>query len=113
MIYIKEAHPSDGWATRSNQRQGIEVRDHRSYEEREDVANQACSIMRISMPVLIDTMDDIVNKAYAASPDRIYVVDKQGKIAVKGDRGPRGLRPSIADTRDWLAQNTPPIGTGK
>lgn len=36
--------------------------------------------------------------AYSAWPDRIYVVDKKGRIAMKGDPGPRGFDPSAAET---------------
>jgi type I thyroxine 5'-deiodinase len=39
-------------------------------------------------------MDDKVEKTYAAWPDRLYIVDKKGKIAYKGGKGPGGFKPA-------------------
>lgn len=102
MIYIKEAHPSDGWVTSGNERAGISIADPKTYAERLDVASKACTLLKISLPCLIDGMDDAVNKAYAAWPDRLYIVDAAGKIAVKGGPGPRGFPPSVSEARAWL-----------
>ena len=43
------------------------------------------------MPVLVDDMRDTVSKAYAADPDRLFIVGADAKIAFSGDRGPRGF----------------------
>ena len=50
------------------------------------------------MPALIDGMDDAVNKAYQALPDRLYLVGKNGEIAYAGDRGPFGFKPDELET---------------
>ncbi len=42
---------------------------------------------------LVDRMDDKVNKAYGAAPDRLYLVGRNGKIAYAGARGPMGFSP--------------------
>ena len=102
MIYIKEAHPSDGWSMPVNERQGISIQDPRTYDSRVKVAQHACSVLRIKLPCLVDGMDNAVNKAYAAWPDRIYVVDRDGKIAVKAGTGPGGFEPGVRQTREWL-----------
>ena len=47
-------------------------------------------------------MDDKVNKAYAAWPDRLYVVGTDGKIAMMGEPGPRGFKPSVDAAQGWL-----------
>ena len=41
-----------------------------------------------------DNMDDKVENAYDAWPDRLYVVDKRGRIVYKGGKGPGGFNPS-------------------
>jgi len=74
VVYVQEAHPTDGWQTDSNIQEGVLFRQHRSYEEREDVA-QTCSIgLHIGLPILIEEMDNAVDEAYggagAALPDR-------------------------------------------
>ena len=38
VVYVQEAHPTDGWQTESNVAQGVLFRQHQSYEEREEVA---------------------------------------------------------------------------
>ena len=49
------------------------------------------------MPALIDRLDDKVNQAYQALPDRLYLIGKDGKIAFAGERGPRGFRPELLE----------------
>ena len=110
MVYIKEAHPSDGWVVPSNERAGISVKDPTTLAKREAVAKTACSLLHISLPTLVDGMDDAVNMAYAAWPDRMYVVDTAGKIAVMGGQGPAGLAPSISAARKWLEKKFPRPG---
>lgn len=45
------------------------------------------------MPLLVDTIDDRVGHAYSGMPDRLYLIDKQGKVAYRGGRGPFGFKP--------------------
>ena len=47
----------------------------------------------MTMPLLIDDMDDRVGHAYSGMPDRLYVVDRAGKVVYKGGRGPFGYKP--------------------
>ncbi len=49
----------------------------------------------MSPPVVVDTIDDKVNAAYAGWPDRVYVIDAEGKIALKGGVGPQGFAPAL------------------
>jgi hypothetical protein len=55
------------------------------------------------MPTLIDRADNKVNQSYAAWPDRMYVVGKDGKIAYQGGPGPWGFKP--AEVEQWLRAN--------
>jgi len=110
MVYIKEAHPSDGWAVAGNERMGINIKDPKTFGERVKVAEKACSTLKISMPCLVDGIDDSANKAYAAWPDRLYVVDQDGKIVVMAGPGPAGFAPSIPQARAWLEKLPPPAG---
>ena len=45
------------------------------------------------MPLLVDEMNDQVGKAYSGMPDRMYLIDKEGRVAYKGARGPFGFLP--------------------
>jgi len=48
------------------------------------------------MPVLVDGMDDAVSEAFAAWPERIYVVDANRRIAFAGGPGPWEFDPEAA-----------------
>ncbi len=93
LVYIREAHPADGWWTKGNVAAGIHITDPRTQVERDDVAGQCMSALRFTVPCLVDGIDNVAEKAYAAYPDRIYVIDPAGKIAYKSGSGPRGFRP--------------------
>lgn len=88
VVYVQEAHPTDGWQTDSNVEEGILFRQHRSYAEREEAA-QSCSIgLQIGLPVLIEEMDNAIDEAYGAAPERLCLVDVDGKVAYHGGAGP-------------------------
>ncbi len=92
-VYIREAHPADGWRSSSNDEVGIMIDQPKTIEERTQVAVQCCSALQMSIPLLVDGIDDRVNRAYCAFPDRLYIVDKAGRIAFKSGRGPFGYQP--------------------
>ncbi len=88
IVYVQEAHPTDGWQTDSNVAAGVLFRQHQSYEEREEVA-QACSLdLNISIPILIEEMDNTIDEAYGAAPERLYLVGADGNVAYQGGAGP-------------------------
>lgn len=97
IIYIREAHPTDGWQVRANERDGVLVKNHKSEEERAQAARACATGLKISIPILIDDMNDTVEKAYQGWPDRIYIVGADGKIAYKGAKGPAGFKPKEAE----------------
>jgi len=49
------------------------------------------------MPTAVDDMVDTANQLYKAWPERIYVVDRDGKIAHKSAIGPWGFQPTQAE----------------
>lgn len=93
VVYIREAHPEDGWVLTSNRVSGIMVTDPTSAEERTQVA-AVCSLkLSIRIPVLLDALDDPVARAYGAWPDRLYLVSRDGRIDWQGAPGPSGFKP--------------------
>lgn len=83
----------DGASSANNVRSGIVVRQPRSLEERTEVATQCHAKLEITIPLLIDTIDDRVGHAYSGMPDRLYLIDRRGKVAYQGGRGPFGFKP--------------------
>jgi hypothetical protein len=47
----------------------------------------------MTMPMVVDEIDDRVGIAYSGMPDRLYLVDSAGRVAYKGGRGPFGYKP--------------------
>lgn len=92
-VYVREAHPNDGWRLSSNDEAGISLKQPVTELERTGVARRCCSSLKISMPVLVDEMDDRVGHAYSGMPDRLYLIDRKGRVAYKGGRGPFGFKP--------------------
>ena len=95
-VYIKEAHPTDGNQAESNIRESVYFRQHQSMEEREEVATACTLDLHISLPVIVDEMNNAVQQAYESAPDRLYVVDSQGRIAYRGGAGPH-----FFDFEEW------------
>jgi hypothetical protein len=93
-IYVREAHPIDGWRMASNDKAGISIQQPRARAERIAVALKCCSALEITMPLLVDEQDDRVGHSYSGMPDRLYVIDRQGRVAYKSGRGPFGFLPS-------------------
>ena len=88
VVYVQEAHPTDGWQVESNIDENILFRQHRNYEEREEAA-QSCAIgLQISLPTLVEEMDNAIDEAYGAAPERLYLIGKGGRVVYHGGAGP-------------------------
>ena len=92
-VYVREAHPTDGWRMSSNDAAGIALKQPLNEEERTGVAQRCCTSLKISMPMMVDEIDDRVGNAYSGMPDRLYLIDRKGRVAYKGGRGPFGFKP--------------------
>jgi hypothetical protein len=92
-VYVREAHPTDGWKMESNARAGVSVAQPQTFDERASVAEHFCTRLNPSMPVVIDDISDPVGHAYSGMPARLYVIDTKGKVAFKSGRGPFGFKP--------------------
>jgi hypothetical protein len=92
MVYVREAHPTDGWAMASNKRAGVAVKQPKTYQERAEVCTQFCQTVRPTMPFVVDQINDPVGNAYSGMPGRLYVIDPTGKVAYKSGRGPFGFK---------------------
>ena len=106
-IYIREAHPKDGWwlgggvpglffkFTRI--KAATDVYDPTTLEERRGVAGQCEETLQYGIRTYVDEMDDAVNQAYAAWPTRLYLVGLDGRVVYAGGPGPFGFKPAELD----------------
>ena len=103
MVYINEAHAADSnWAVGYAKEKGIN--NHTNYDERCKTAEMLIADKSLTIPCLIDGMDNRVNQAYRAWPDRVFLVRSDGRLAVAAARGPRGFAPALKQVDLWLRE---------
>lgn len=90
-VYIQEAHPSDGWQVPNNVRDAVLVADPRDLAARTGVASTCVAKLGLAIPAVVDGMDNAVDRAYEAWPDRLYLIDRDGRVAFKSGPGPFGF----------------------
>lgn len=90
LVYVREAHAIDSAMPLPF---GL-VQDPVDGKERAAVAHRCSEALDLPMPILIDGIDDKVGKAYGGWPDRLYLIDKDGKVAYAGAQGPQGFDPA-------------------
>lgn len=110
-IYIREAHPIDGWwLGRQLTRKLFETYfpkasmahyDPKTIEERRAIAGECEMALQYGIHIYVDEMDDYVNTTYAAWPTRLYLVGLDGRVVYGGGLGPYGLKPKeLKDAMD-------------
>ena len=104
-IYIKEAHPTDEWQMESNEDQGVCYTQPRTTEDRLAIAADFVERFHYPIPMLVDPMTNPANELYAAWPERLYIIDEQGRIVYKGGMGPFEFHPE--EVQAWLAKRFP------
>lgn len=103
-IYIREAHPVDGWwlgrrLTKNLIRRifgsqaSMEHYDPTTIEERRKVAGECETALQYGIHTYVDEIDDAVNNAYAAWPTRLYLVGLDGRVVYAGGLGPYDFKP--------------------
>lgn len=107
LIYVREAHPADGWQTPQNLYEEVIYDAPTTLGERA-VIGHACQVaLELELPMLIDTIDDAVEGSYVAAPVRLFVIAPDGRIAFAGGQGPQdydldaweqGIRAQLAAT---------------
>ncbi len=86
-VYISEAHATDD----ARPSRDVKIKEHTTLEERTKVAKGAAEGLGLTIPLLIDDMENTLDSAYSAHPDRLFVLDADGKVAYAGGRGPFGF----------------------
>lgn len=108
MVYIQEAHPIDAWQDDDNLKAHIALLSTRTVAERCAVAGTCLAKLGIEFPALIDDMQNSVERAYTGWPDRLYVIDRGGRVAYKSKAGPFGFHPDeVARTLARLLPGPP------
>jgi Iodothyronine deiodinase len=98
VVYIQEAHPIDAWQVDDNLEDDVLVASTKTTDERVTVAGVCLTQLGIKLPALVDEADNRVEQLYTGWPDRLYVIDREGKVFYKSAAGPFGFKPSEVET---------------
>ena len=93
MVYIEEAHPTDGWQMPDNIKDSVLVASAKTLDDRNEAAHTCVVKLGIHIPALVDDINDSTERAYTGWPDRLYVIDSSGRVAYKSKAGPFGFHP--------------------
>lgn len=105
MIYIREAHPeSTILIEEENGDKSLKkFLQTDSFETRSGNAHSCSALLSVPFPILVDAEDNKTLAAYGAWPNRLVVVEKDGKIAWDSGKGPQGFKPEKLGA--WLKEN--------
>ena len=93
LIYTREVRFADGQDD-SPRRRGAPPEGPESLPIRAARARKLVEDFRLSIPVLIDLLDDEVTRSYGAYPLRLYLVGRDGRIVYQGAHGPHAFQPA-------------------
>lgn len=93
-IYIREAHPIDGWwlGRRLTKllfqtyfpKSSIEHDDPKIIEDRRSIAGVCQAALQYGIRTYVDEVDIYVNTNYAAWPTRLYLIGLDGGVVYAG-----------------------------
>ena len=109
VVYIGEAHPSDAWQLPSNLKDKVVFESPKDFGQRANLAEVCVTKLGIKLPAVVDRFDDAVEHAYSGWPDRLFLIDKDGRIAYKSRPGPFGFKP--ADLEAAIEKTIAPIAS--
>jgi len=104
-VYTAEAHTEDGWKLEDQYVNDAEYTNEDDFclsyattiEKRRHMAEWLIKTKHFDMPLVLDTMQDTLLKAYNSWPIRLYVIH-ESKVVYCGDQGPFGYEPSSVNT---------------
>ena len=99
-VYLAEAHADDEWQLPANVEEGAVLKQQTTLEERRQQARETVRRLGLSLPLLLDEMDNRANLAFAAWPERLVLVGADRRVVYPGNPGPWGFSPE--DAREQL-----------
>ena len=77
-------------------RDGLEFATPGTLAERAELARLCVERLGLTVPVLLDSLENTAGTAYNGWPERLYVISVDGRIAYHGGKGPYGF-----NTEEW------------
>jgi type I thyroxine 5'-deiodinase len=79
-VYIREAHKSDVWQDPDNLKDEVVFAAPKNGEERSQLGQMCVAKLEIEFPAVVDSFDNSTERAYTSWPDRLYVIDREGRV---------------------------------
>jgi peroxiredoxin len=83
IVYTKEAHPAGGWEVDRNKDRDISIEQPATADARRQTAQAARDKLKITVPIVLDTMDDEVARKFGAGANSAVVIDRDGRLAAR------------------------------
>lgn len=87
----------------SNEKEKVVYEQPTTKLRRDEIAKTCCSTLKLTMPCVVDTIDNAVDEAYAGWPERLFVIGADGRVAYAGGQGPFGFKPE--EVQLWLSKH--------
>lgn len=105
LVYLREAHPSrarpSGGTSKAKappRRPGrVSIAQHKTMSDRVIAADKCMKGMKLTIPILLDSIEGDFIKAYTGFQAGTVVIDIDGKIAYWTRGGPWGCKPAEAE----------------
>jgi tetratricopeptide (TPR) repeat protein len=105
MVYMREAHPEgEAWESTINIREGVRVPAARTEADRVEHADRCRQVLDIPYEIALDTMDDAGEKAFAAFPSRVFVVDRDGVVTFSMALGEQSSPQALGQALERVAR---------
>jgi hypothetical protein len=109
-VYIREAHPDSVlYVLKDGKEELQKIEQTDSVESRIHNAEVCRATLKLPFPAVVDRDDNAVSQAYGGWPNRLAIVDKNGKIAWLSDQKPSAFK--AADVSRWLKEHVGPPKT--
>ena len=102
-IYIRKTNPAQDWYPGKRLIHLLqqvsatipqpELDEPQTMPERRNAAAKCDRLQEYGIHILVDEMDDLANKAYAAYPARLYLIGLDGRVVYAGGMGPWDFYP--------------------
>ena len=101
LVYTREIHPTHaprpGQPKRPSRYGSVAVEQHNNMQDRIIAADKCMKGLKLTLPILLDSMDNLYTKTYSGMPAGTCVIDIDGKIAYWNRGAPTGARPPQAE----------------
>jgi len=77
----------------SNIKDSVVFASPKNEEERAYIAGACVRKLGIKIPAVLDEFGNSTEAAYTGWPDRLYLIDAEGRLAYKSKPGPFGFEP--------------------